>query len=152
MGYRSSKNGCMATFCSVLETYVEECLKGKREEAAAKGDTRFHGASLKAVITSIEQGERQGIAKYSTFLPDKRNWGDLDHLAFLLYRCQVQNKNNRNGVFFNKDWPLHQKYHAIWQAMAYMTNHTNNARTQKEEANRQRQAKVEAQKQVATHT
>lgn len=116
-------------FQPYFNTYLDECLTPARKKAAAKNGGHIPSLHFKAAVARLQHGENRGRAEYSTDFPIKQGWTEMDHLAFFLFRCHRENRNNRNGFLYGKPWTLTQQYHAIWQAKNFQTNVTNSSKT-----------------------
>lgn len=78
-------------------------------------DSDFHRVTRRLLEAQADQH-----SKYSHPLPDSSAWDNLDHLAFFLHHTVLINKDQRGGVFYQKNiWEDKMQY-TIWQVLERM--------------------------------
>ena len=101
-------------FRSYFETYARVWIIPQQRAALAAGNSRGRGPQFITVQERMIVGERSESDKYFNPFPDKTNWDQIDHCAFMLYWiCQVNTKSS-SDIFFNKGLLSRQIHLRAW--------------------------------------
>ena len=101
-------------FWPFFDEYAQLHIYPQQRTAVTLGTKRPRGPSCSTVETRMISGERPGRNKYSCRFPDKTQWEQVDHAAYLLYNIKTENIKNSDGLFFGKGMESQEITRRIW--------------------------------------
>ena len=92
----------------------EAVILPEQEEAALSGKPRKRGPNLREVENAMIQGEKAGLARYSKFRVNKKDWKIIDHYAYYLFAVRAANEGSADGMLFGKALSDKEKNERCW--------------------------------------
>lgn len=102
-----------------FDQYAKVCIYPQQARAFRSNNSRTRGPGLQTVERRLLQGEQSGDNKFSCPIPDKAGWDNIDHCAYMMYGLRESNRNNVQGIFYNKGLDESQMHNRLWALIRY---------------------------------